>query len=140
MVITNEGVHSAAVAAPSLRAAAVLAAASPNPPRRRSTALVREFEAQASRAPAGQSANGLPAGAAAAQEFYVHLPLKRAMHACDPVQRLRLLRNRHSGMSDRRFHDEMIDIVSSVRDLHTNYVLPRPYKGKVAVQLLPRTS
>jgi len=66
------------------------------------------------------------------QDFYVHLPLKRAMHACDPVQRLRLLRNRHDNMSDRRFHDVMLDIVTSVRDLHTNYVLPRPYGGKVA--------
>ena len=33
-------------------------------------------------------------GLALMEGFYVHLPLKRAMHAVDPVQRLRLLRHR----------------------------------------------
>ena len=96
---------------------------------------VREFLAQAEAEPlAGTERERIIDQALLLlQEFYVHLPLKRAMHACEPVQRLRLLRSRHPGMSDRRFHDEMIDIVSGLRDLHTNYVLPRPYKGKVAV-------
>ena len=60
--------------------------------------------------------------------FYVHLPLKRAMYAVDPVRRLRLLQHRlrHYG-SDLQFHSEMIDIFASVRDLHTNYVLPAPF-------------
>jgi hypothetical protein len=66
------------------------------------------------------------------REFYVHLPLKRAMHAVEPLQRLRLLRRRLSTMSERRFHDEMIDIFTELRDLHTNYVLPFPYRGKTA--------
>ena len=69
------------------------------------------------------------------QDFYVHLPLKRAMHACDPVQRLRLLRQRHPNIDDRRFHESMTEIFASVRDLHTNYLLPRPFNDKVA--LLP---
>jgi hypothetical protein len=65
-------------------------------------------------------------------ELYVHLPLKRAMHAVDPVQRMKLLRHRLDAMTDRRFHDEMISIFTELRDLHTNYILPDPYRGKIA--------
>lgn len=69
-------------------------------------------------------------------QAYVHLPLKKAMHAIDPVQRLRLLRYRSdqigARMSDRRFHDEMISVFMSLRDLHTNYTLPDPYRTKTA--------
>ena len=62
------------------------------------------------------------------ESFYVHLPLKRAMHAVDPVQRLRLLRKHLSAFdSDARFHAEMTAIFTSVRDLHTNYLLPAPF-------------
>ena len=66
------------------------------------------------------------------EELYVHLPLKRAMHAVDPIQRLRLLRHRLERMSERRFHDELIRIFTSLRDLHTNYILPEPYQSKTA--------
>ncbi|MFL6845307.1 MAG: S41 family peptidase [Allosphingosinicella sp.] len=60
--------------------------------------------------------------------FYAHLPLKRAMHAVEPLQRLRLLR-RHVDVpgGDMRFHAEMTSIFTSVRDLHTNYLLPQPF-------------
>ncbi len=68
-------------------------------------------------------------------DLYVHLPLKRAMYAVDPVQRLRLLRSRTRDMNERAFHAEMISIFSSVRDLHTNYILPMPYRAATA--LLP---
>jgi C-terminal processing protease CtpA/Prc len=61
------------------------------------------------------------------EQFYVHLPLKRAMHAVDPVQRLKLLRFRLHTLSERRFHDEMISIFMGLRDLHTNYLLPAPF-------------
>jgi peptidase S41-like protein len=61
------------------------------------------------------------------EQFYVHLPLKRAMHAVDPVQRLKLLRYRLHTLSERRFHDEMISIFTELRDLHTNYLLPVPF-------------
>jgi hypothetical protein len=68
------------------------------------------------------------------EQLYVHLPLKRAMHAVDPLQRLRLLERRLPGYTDdRRFHDEMISIFVGLRDLHTNYILPAPYAGRVAV-------
>jgi hypothetical protein len=60
--------------------------------------------------------------------FYVHLPLKKAMHAVDPVQRLRLLRKHLPEYdNDARFHGEMTEIFTSVRDLHTNYLLPAPF-------------
>jgi hypothetical protein len=69
---------------------------------------------------------------------YVHLPLKAAMHAVNPVQRLRLLRARLGHQTDatmapeRDFHREMSSIFHSVRDLHTNYVLPAPFNGMIA--------
>ncbi|MFI8497740.1 S41 family peptidase [Streptomyces sp. NPDC085524] len=69
---------------------------------------------------------------------YVHLPLKAAMHAVNPVQRLRLLRRRLERQTEETkplewlFHAEMSEIFHSVRDLHTNYLLPAPYAGKIA--------
>ncbi len=69
---------------------------------------------------------------------YVHLPLKVAMHAVNPVQRLRLLRDRLARQTPQtmdpewRFHAEMLEIFHSVRDLHTNYLLPEPFSGKIA--------
>lgn len=67
------------------------------------------------------------------EQMYVHLPLKRAMHAIDPLQRLRLLDRRLSGLTDRAFHDEMIRIFVGLRDLHTNYLLPEPYADRAAI-------
>lgn len=69
---------------------------------------------------------------------YVHLPLKRAMHAIDPIQRLKLLKFRlmeseegelQSGM---QFHKRMLEIFASSRDLHTMYLLPTPFRDQVA--------
>ncbi|UCH97096.1 MAG: peptidase S41, partial [Candidatus Aminicenantes bacterium] len=62
------------------------------------------------------------------EDIYVHLPLKRAMHAVDPIQRLKLLKYRNARLSERAFHDEMISIFMGLRDLHTNYMLPDPYQ------------
>ena len=71
------------------------------------------------------------------ENAYVHLPMKRAIHAIDPVQALRLLRRRLDGLSkpmpERRFHDEMIDIFVSLRDLHTNYILPSYFSASTAI-------
>ena len=72
------------------------------------------------------------------QENYVHLPLKRAMHAVDPIQRLRLLDHRLEQQTDTTmdpevsFHAEVSDIFNSLRDLHTNYSLPAPFRSRVA--------
>lgn len=69
---------------------------------------------------------------------YVHLPLKRAMHAVDPIQRLKLLRFRllelkESEMtSESQFHRRILEIFASTRDLHTLYLLPAPFKDRVA--------
>jgi cytosine/adenosine deaminase-related metal-dependent hydrolase len=70
---------------------------------------------------------------------YVHLPMKRAMHAIDPLQRLRLLRYHIEQdatlgalSSDLDFHLEMSAIFGSLRDLHTTYRLPLPYRRQVA--------
>jgi len=69
---------------------------------------------------------------------YVHLSLKSAMHAVNPVQRLRLLRARLLRQTaetmdpERVFHAEMSGIFHSVRDLHTNYLLPAPFAGMIA--------
>ncbi len=60
------------------------------------------------------------------EQVYVHLPLKRAMHAINPIQRLKLLRQLLGGMNDRQFHNEMLSIFLRLRDLHTNYILPQP--------------
>ena len=69
---------------------------------------------------------------------YVHLPLKRAMHAVDPIQRLKLLRFRLLEMKDgdlqteMQFHQRMLEIFASNRDLHTMYLLPAPFIDHVA--------
>ena len=66
------------------------------------------------------------------EEIYVHLPLKRAMHGIDPVQRLKLLRRRMALLEERSFHSEMIEIFKGLRDLHTNYILPMPFQSHTA--------
>jgi hypothetical protein len=66
------------------------------------------------------------------EQLYVHLPLKRAMHAVEPIQRLKLLRYRTEGSSERAFHDEMSSIFVGLRDLHTNYLLPALYQTRTA--------
>ena len=71
-------------------------------------------------------------------ETYVHLPFKRAMHAIDPVQRLRLLRQRLDETTPEtmgpeiEFHAEVTSTLNSLRDLHTGYRLPQPFGNKVA--------
>lgn len=65
--------------------------------------------------------------------FYVHLPFKRAMHGIDPVRRLRLLHQKVKLLpSEMSFHKEMTEIFTSLRDLHTNYVLPLYFARMVA--------
>jgi hypothetical protein len=71
------------------------------------------------------------------EHHYVHLPLKRAIHAVDPVQRLKLLKF-HLDVEDAplgsesEFHSEMIEIFTSVRDYHTGYFLPSPFNNRTA--------
>jgi Peptidase family S41 len=72
------------------------------------------------------------------EQNYVHLPLKVAMHAVNPVQRLRLLRSRLERQTaatmdpEWMFHADLSRTFHSLRDLHTNYILPLPFSGKIA--------
>ena len=72
------------------------------------------------------------------EQNYVHLPLKAAMHAVNPLQRLRVMRARMERQTAETmeaewiFHRQMSSIFHSVRDLHTNYLLPAPFAGKIA--------
>lgn len=66
------------------------------------------------------------------RDVYTHLPLKRAMHSIDPLQRLRLLEQRADEPSVLEFHAELLDIFKELRDLHTNYTLPAPFGRQVA--------
>jgi hypothetical protein len=65
-------------------------------------------------------------------QLYVHLPFKRARYAVDPVQRLRLLRSQLKKLSDLAFHKEMLQAFNGLRDAHTFYGLPYPYRSAVA--------
>ncbi len=66
------------------------------------------------------------------EQLYVHLPFKRTRYAINPAQRLRLLRHRSPGMSDSQFHAEMLETFNELRDAHTFYSLPMPYRGSTA--------
>src|SRR5215203_7078146 len=68
---------------------------------------------------------------------YVHLPMKRAIHAIDPIQQLKLLRFHLAEWNEDlestiSFHRRMLSIFGSTRDLHTLYLLPEPYKNCTA--------
>src|SRR5215204_468921 len=68
---------------------------------------------------------------------YVHLPMKRAIHAVDPIQQLKLLRFQLAEWKEdlesaTSFHRRMLSIFGSTRDLRTLYLLPEPYKNCTA--------
>jgi Peptidase family S41 len=68
---------------------------------------------------------------------YVHLPMKRAIHAINPIQQLKLLRFHLAEWnvvleSTIRFHRRMLSIFGSARDLHTLYLLPQPFRDGTA--------
>lgn len=69
---------------------------------------------------------------------YVHLPLKRAMHGVDPIQRLKLMKFSLSEMCEHKmpsemfFHQRLLEIFTSARDIHTMYLLPAPFNEMVA--------
>jgi len=68
---------------------------------------------------------------------YVHLPLKRAMHAIDPIRRLKLIKFRLEETereleSELQFHRRLLEIFASLRDLHTHYQLPAAFEDQLA--------
>jgi hypothetical protein len=70
------------------------------------------------------------------ETLYVHLPLKRSMYAVNPLQRLKLLLRRSDvqvpPLQKREFFNELLTIFSQLRDLHTNFVLPEPFRSTTA--------
>jgi hypothetical protein len=63
--------------------------------------------------------------------------MKRAIHAIDPIQQLKLLRFQLAEWnlvleSTIDFHRRMLSIFGSTRDLHTLYLLPEPYRDCTA--------
>jgi Peptidase family S41 len=66
-------------------------------------------------------------------DYYVHLPFKRAMHAIDPIRSLRLLDQQLKELDARTFHDEMLAVFADLRDRHTVYWVPAPYRNQAAV-------
>jgi C-terminal processing protease CtpA/Prc len=73
------------------------------------------------------------------EQFYVHLPMKRSLYAADPVRQLELLKSRveeeEQEFDNLAFHRAMAEIMVTLRDLHTQYLLPKPFTDQVA--LLP---
>lgn len=70
------------------------------------------------------------------ERLYVHRPLKQAMYAVNPAQRLRLLARRldtaDPSLTDRAFYDELLGTFGELRDLHTTFVLPEPFRSTTA--------
>lgn len=72
------------------------------------------------------------------ERLYVHRVLKQSLYAVNPVQRLeKMIDCMHFNLSERynndnNFHYELLKIFSSLRDLHTKYYLPNPYKNRFA--------
>ncbi|NJN07617.1 MAG: hypothetical protein HC836_00535 [Richelia sp. RM2_1_2] len=63
------------------------------------------------------------------ENIYVHLPLKRARSAVNPLQRLQLLKYGLVKMNEFHFQQQMIGIFTELRDLHTVYLPPMPYQS-----------
>src|SRR5689334_16923433 len=68
------------------------------------------------------------------EDYYVHLVLKRSLHGVDPVARLKVLLPQVMDFGDdQAFHEEVLAIFRSVRDLHTTYKLPEHFHQRAAV-------
>ncbi len=67
------------------------------------------------------------------RDYYVHLPMKQASHGIEPIRHLEVLRRRLPEIADDvAFHERLHAVFASLRDLHTNYLLPEPYAGRIA--------
>lgn len=65
-------------------------------------------------------------------ELYVHRDLKRTRHAVDPVTALRQLKRRCEDLTGFDFHLEVMKVFKGLRDIHTAYIMPKPYSEMVA--------
>ena len=103
---------------------------------------LREYRDALARMSRQDMSNVATAALNALSGLYVHLPMKRAVFAVDPVAALRRLIARVSSVSwvdpgEQRFwklgfHEEMLAIFNSLHDLHTQYVAPEPFRDHVA--------
>lgn len=66
------------------------------------------------------------------QQFYAHLSMKRSLYAADPVRQLQLLEPRVHELDNLGFHRAMTGIMATLHDLHTQYLLPKPFTDQVA--------
>ncbi|MCP5052027.1 MAG: hypothetical protein GY940_32965 [bacterium] len=73
------------------------------------------------------------------REAWVHLPEQMAEYGVRPISQLKALRHRCKKkvngklkMNDRTFHNQLLEIFTGLRDLHTGYSLPTPYRNGVA--------
>ena len=70
------------------------------------------------------------------EHSYAMLGFKVARYGINPLQRLRLLADRldRPGYAEPewRFHAELVEVFNSLHDLHTRYILPRPFDKVVA--------
>ncbi|WP_162527129.1 S41 family peptidase [Sphingomonas solaris] len=98
--------------------------------------LAKTFALQASTAlpvyPIADRLQVLEQLALALEGFYVHLPRKKAIYGFDPVRALGLLRLRATALSDAEFHENLVEIVTRVRDRHVSFAGRSPY-GRAAV-------
>jgi hypothetical protein len=65
-------------------------------------------------------------------QVYVHMAMKRARHAVDPVGALVRLRHQAHEYPAFEFHLRIMRIFKSLRDQHTAYVPPKPYSDMIA--------
>jgi hypothetical protein len=66
--------------------------------------------------------------------YYVHLPFKRDLHGIDPLGDLgRLGAALPDPADDVAFHTALCAIFAGLRDLHTQYTLPKPYRTAAAI-------
>lgn len=64
--------------------------------------------------------------------LYVHRDLKWARHAANGSRALRSLRRIAEDLSDLAFHTQVSQIFKTLRDIHTTYILPSPYRTLAA--------
>ena len=70
------------------------------------------------------------------ENAYVHLLQKSALYASNPIGHLEVLKRKlldePEEITEQEFHQRMINIFNSLRDLHTTYSLPHTYHNRVA--------
>lgn len=102
----------------------------------RRTESIADFLARCEQAPFGMTPDQkqciLDQANLVIEQFYAHLPFKRARYAIEPVQSLRLIGAQLNRLSDLEFHGAVLDAFVTLRDAHTFYGLPEPFSSAAA--------